>query len=431
MYAYVGPSPGTYTDSEGKTIVSEDFRTIERYQEYKDCGFDTLLLLGNDKYVGEEFETSDLKKNLDMALKVGLKVLVFDQRIHDYSCKSESNIGEGKEFADMDEFKQAIYDCMKPYMDHPAFWGLSLKDEPWLEHFDAMAEVVQALKIIDKNIFPHTITFPYLEGTTPRLYTGRADGNPDAEAYTHYVDEFLRKANPSYIAYDNYPFYEDFLLSTYYENLQIVTDEAKKYGVDAWLAIQSAAWSIVRAVQEEDLRYQCNSALAFGIKNIQYYTYWQFPDGSHSQGIIAHDGTKMIYDETQRVNMETQKMAKVILNFDYEKAQFVYDREHAEMPPLFQNLRSEELDFVNVISVTEATMISQMKDAQRECMGYMVVNATDPIKRQTSKVAIRIGDCEHVTAFTRGEAEIIDLLDGVLELDLEPGGGVFVIPHKK
>lgn len=431
MYAYVGPTPGTYTNAAGQSIFAEDFRTIERYQEYKDCGFDTLLLLGNDGYSGQEFSTSSLKKNLDMAQEVGLQVLVFDQRIHDLSCKSESNIGEGKEFASMDELVKTLKEYMKPYMDHPAFRGLSLKDEPIYEHFDSMAEVQEALRLIDQDIFGHTVVLPYLDNVSLKQYTGKSFGNVTIDSYRTYVNTFLEKTKLSYLSYDNYPFYEDGLLSTYYRNLQVAVEEADKYDAEVWLAIQSAAWATIRPVEEDDLRYQCNSALAFGVKNIQYYTYWQFPDGSHSQAVIAHDGTKMLYDEAKRVNEETHKMAKVMLNFDFEKAAYTYDKENAiSAPTLFSGLKSAQLDGAEFVSVTGATMMSQMKDVQKGLTGYMIVNAADPIDNPEDKVSVKFDGYDYATLYVKGEPETVGLTDSVLTLTLGSGEGVFVIPHK-
>ena len=67
-YGFCGPTNGRYTDVNGfHHFDGVDFRTVERFQEYNDCGFDVLLIHGNDPYNGEPFETSWLKKNLDMA----------------------------------------------------------------------------------------------------------------------------------------------------------------------------------------------------------------------------------------------------------------------------------------------------------------------------------------------------------------------------
>ena len=65
QYAFVCPTNGEYSDQE-KVGKNPDNRTQERFDEYKACGFNVLLILGNDKYSGEDFNSSQLKKNLDM-----------------------------------------------------------------------------------------------------------------------------------------------------------------------------------------------------------------------------------------------------------------------------------------------------------------------------------------------------------------------------
>lgn len=431
MYAYVGPTPGVYTNAAGQVVNVGDFRTVERYQEYKDCGFDTLLLLGNDGYSGQEFETSDLKKNLDISEEVGLKVLVFDPRIHDLARQPESIIGKGKQFANKEELVKLLEEYIAPYHDHPAFWGMSLIDEPSYENYESMAEVIDALKTIDEDIFPHTVLFPYLPNVTMEQYTGKSFGNVTIDSYKTYVDTYLEKTGNPYVAYDNYPFYEDSFLSSYYRNMQSVVEVAQKHDADVWLAIQSAAWGTCRAVEEDDVRYQCNFALAFGVRNIQYYTYWMFPNGGHSQGIMDHNGEKMIYDEVQRVNQETQAMAKVMMNFDYEKATFLYDKENAiSAPTFFGGLKNEDLDGAEVLSVSGATMVSQMKDQEKGLTGYMVFNAADTIDDLSDTVSVKFADYDYVTIYVKGEPKTVGLTDSVLELTLEPGEGIFVIPHK-
>ncbi|MBQ4053225.1 MAG: hypothetical protein IJD33_02690, partial [Clostridia bacterium] len=47
FYCYNPPNDGTwYVDRENdkKMYAGEDFRTVERYKEYKDCGFDILMM---------------------------------------------------------------------------------------------------------------------------------------------------------------------------------------------------------------------------------------------------------------------------------------------------------------------------------------------------------------------------------------------------
>lgn len=434
MYSYICPTPGNYTTAAGAQVYIGDQRSVQSFQEYKDCGFDTLMLLGNDAYRGQDWETSDLKRNLEMAEEVGLNVIVHDDRIHVLSTQKESLIGEGKEYSSLEELSAQIKEWMSPYIDHPVFYGMSLMDEPSHCNFQALSEVTKAIKMIDENIYVHTVLFPYLEGVTIEQFTGKSFGNVTIDSYKTYIGDYLDMSEADYVGYDNYPFMADGLLSSFYLNLQTAVAEADKRDADVVLSVQSSCWDTMRKVEEDDLRFQGYSAMALGAKNLVYYTYYMFPNqalANYRQAIKDNDGTNIIYDEVQRVNGELQELAKVLLHFDYEKATFTYDKENAiSAPTLFSGLKNEELKGVEIVSVTQPTMITQMKDSEKDLTGYMVMNSSDPEDNLTNNVHVKFEGYDYATIYVKGVPETVGLTDSVLTLTLETGEGVFVIPHK-
>ena len=434
MYAYVGPTPGNYITAAGQQVYGGDNRSIESYQEYKDCGFDTLLLLGNDGYSGQNFESSDLKRNLDMAQEVDLKVIVFDSRMHDLSAAADGLIGDGKEFDSMEALIRKVEEYMSPYMDHPAFYGISLVDEPSHNQFQALGEVTKAIKAVNEDIFVHTVMLPYHDGITIDRYTGASFGDATIDSYKTYINDYLETSGADYFGYDNYPFLVDSLLSTYYRNMQVAVTEAAEKDADVVLSVQSCEMlGVTRAPEEDDFRFQANAALAFGVKNILYYTYWMFPTRTvenYVTAIMDDDGTKMLYDEVQRVNADTQAMAKILLHFDYEKAAFTYDKENAiSAPAYFSGLKNDELDRTEILEVSAPTMVSQMKDSEKNLTGYMVVNSSDPSEDLSDTVSVKFEGYDYATIYVRGEPETVGLTNGVLEWTIECGDGIFVIPH--
>ena len=434
MYAYVGPTPGNYTTAAGQQVYGGDNRSAETYQEYKDCGFDTLLLLGNDPYSGEDFKTSDLKMNLDLCKQVGLKTIVFDLRLHDLAASTESLIGKGKQFANMKELTAYVRSCMKPYMEHEAFYGVGLVDEPSHNQFDAIGEVTKAIKAVDEDIFVHMVMLPYLAGVTIDRYTGVSFGNVSIQSYKTYINDYLDKTEADYFGYDNYPFKEEGLLDSYFRNLQVAVTEASTHDADVVLTGQSCEMlGQYRKQTETDFRYQGNVALAFGVKNILYYTYWMFPNRvveNYVTAIMDDDGTKMLYDDVQKVNLEIQEMAKVLLHFDYEKANLSYNKENAvTAPAYFSGVKSEDLDGLTIKSVSQPTMITQMKDAEKNLTGYMVVNISEPNEKLSSTVNVQFDGCDYATIYKKGVPETVGLTDGALELALECGEAAFVIFH--
>ena len=81
IFAYYGPGDGKYSDG---SIMGDgtDFRIKERYIEYKNCGFDILLLEDEACYNGEDWQTSKIKEIMDICHEIGLRVIVLDRRIN-------------------------------------------------------------------------------------------------------------------------------------------------------------------------------------------------------------------------------------------------------------------------------------------------------------------------------------------------------------
>ena len=434
MYAYVSPTNGFFTNAAGQQIYTGDHRSVETYQEYKDCGFDTLMLLGNDAYTGETFETSQLKKNLDMCQQVGLKCIVFDSRIHDYSTAEDSLVGAGKQFETTEALVAEIARCMEPYKDHPAFYGLSIIDEPRYVQLKALGQTVRAIKEVRSDTFVHSVLLPLHDSQPKEVFTGEVAGTASFESYKTYIRTFLEETGDNYVGYDDYPIREDGILSSYFRCMQVAVSEAIEQDADVFLSIQSNAQTgYLKLPDESELRFQTSAAMTFGIKNILYFTYWMFPNRASEKftGAIMDDkGEKMIYDEVQRVNQDVQEMAKVLLHFDYEKAYITYNKESSLVAPLyFGAVESSELDNVKDVQVTEATIVTQLHDEKKDITGYVVMNASEPDKKVIDQVSVKFDGFKFATIYRRGVPETIGLADGILELTIECGDCVFVIPH--
>ena len=434
MYAHISPTPGSFVNASGQTVFLEDHRTLENYQDYKNCGFDTLFLQGNDAYNGENFETSDTKKNMDRCQEVGLKCIVFDNRIWALSKNEESLIGAGKEFSSLEDLANTLQTYMTPYMEHPAFYGVATFDEPHYKHFEAMGEVTKALKLVKEDIYVKTTCFPYLQSVVLEKYTGEGYGNTSIGSYRTYINSYLEKTEADFFNYDNYPFTEEGMLDTYFLNMQTAVNEAAKHDAHTELCVQSCAiQGHLRMPDKEDLYYQNNAALAFGIGNLVYFTYWMAPNRStepFTGAIVDDDGTKLLYDEVQEVNAYTQEMAKVILNFEYEKAYFTYDSENAISAPIyFSGVKSEELEHVTAVKVTQPTIVTQMKDETNGRTGYMVLNAQDTMQDSENKVTLTIEGYDFVTCYSGEEPQTIQVVDDNVTLTLGTGQATFVIPH--
>jgi hypothetical protein len=147
-----------------------------------------------------------------------------------------------------------------------------------------------------------------------------------------------------------------------------------------------------------------------------------------TQAIVDHDGRNILYNEVRRVNRELHKLAKVMLHFDYVKANFSYPSSMAQ-PKMFENVQNDILDGATVVSQTQATFVSQMYDEENKRTGYMVMNASDTAENKSNTVSVKFDNCLYATIYVKGVPQTVSLRNQVLELTLESGEGIFVIPH--
>ncbi|MCL2751272.1 MAG: hypothetical protein FWE62_00770 [Firmicutes bacterium] len=475
MYAHVVPTDGRYT-TLGSGIVknSGDHRTVARYQEYKDCGFDTLVYLAMDtfngdygtyygeqlpddvwpsvfdnrKYLRMDWADCDVHRNMDKAQEVGLKVIVFDAIIHNMSVVQGGLIGPGKPFADEDALDDFMWNELlkDKYIDHPAFYGITLRDEPFWVHLQSYGEVYKSLKRLIPDIYiPLSILSlvltPSAENAYKELYAGphRNQFANVREAYEFYVDTFLSFCPDFGLSY--YPSGRNAsggqMFSSYgLSNLQYINKKTAEKGGHFLTIMQTfATTGLAYEVNESLVRYNTNSALSFGSKNLVYFTYWMFPfkdvEG-FTQGIMDDFGNKMLYDEVQRVNSELKKTAKIVLNYEYEKTYTAWLG--AFGPELAGRLEEvdepDELEDIVDFKVTNMALINQMYDKEKDIYGYYVVNLSNPYVAKKDNMTITF-DTKYKAAMVcnKGEVKYLKLDKSKLTLTLDEGDSAFVIPY--
>ena len=458
MFAYVGPTNGRYTLINGTPMEVEDFRTQERYQEYKDCGFDTLLLLGNDGYNGVgAYDRSDLKMNLDLCESVGLNCIVFDTRLHDLSVRTKSLIGTGSgQFESIEALAEHIKGLMASYYEHPAFYGVSIKDEPIATQLKAIGDLYSAFKIINAErkaaglceLYINTVMLPYQSGSDS-FSEDKTLGSK--KAYRDYIQKFLTYTDAAAFDYDAYPFKytttndcandpeESYIEMQYFANLQIVAEESAALGKDFYLTMQSYASTTgatmsayKRQMEIEDFRWQLNAAFSFGAKDLRYYTYWTFPNhatgDSQDFAIMSDTGEKQYYDMVQTTNAEAQKQAQVVLNFDYVQTMLNSPEERRSQLQHFTGIKEAETISGVTFEAEYGVMLNEMIDKANNRKGYYVMNAEDPAENVTAKVKLTFDGFEYVAVYQRGERTLYKLNNGVWNYEFPEGEGAFVIP---
>jgi hypothetical protein len=259
--------------------------TTAHYQDMRDAGF--TINLPNDVNGGVSFNT--IMSTLDIAAEFGMKVLIWN---HSLDGLNNENL--------------------RTITHHPGVGGYWLGDEPGATLFAGLGNQVREIQAID-NEHPCYINLYGIQASAEQL---------QASSYRAYVQQFIQEI-PSipFISFDNYPItLENNALNVekyWYNNLEIIADEATKAGKPFWAFALSTAHYGHPIPSLNDLRLQVYSDLAYGAQGIQYFTYWTPTDapGYHDGPVDAYTKQKTpTYYKVQEVNRDIIALSKVFLN---------------------------------------------------------------------------------------------------------------------
>lgn len=273
---FYGPTPELTNDRQ--------FRWIKR------AHIDFIQFIEDAK---RQEATASQKRNfqiLDLAQKHGLTYYVGDPRVHG---------------SDED-----VRDLVETYKGHPATGGYYIVDEPGADALDWPAKTYQFIRALDPDRVPYVNLLPDF------VY----------EDYEHnYVEKWIGKVgkeNLIFLSFDNYPFLIDgsFRLTNFY-NLDVIRRAGLKHGVRTSSYLQSVGIKgHYRRPTEHELRFSAFSNLAYGIKNLVWFTY-NTPVGQpvekFTSAIIDSVGKKTdLYRPFRRLNKQLHRIGSVLAGLD-------------------------------------------------------------------------------------------------------------------
>ena len=429
--AYTPPPNGTVTVDGAVVHTYESFQTIERYREYRDCGFTEILFAGEDKYTGELFETSKLKKMLDMAADTDLKAVVFDERLLSLTVNAKQSILQEFFGGDKQKFYAYVRECMREYAEHYAFYGISVLDEPKYDKRNVFAELCAAIHAAYPKCFVMTCLLPCIQdqGLAENAFgTGVSDR---WGAYRRYLASFA--SSLGYVHYDCYPFGfwegKNVVAHKFIRNMQEAACAAKTCGVPFHMTVQSFSsgeHDELRRLSGQDLSWQTNLALGFGASKIYYFTYWRFCTRSaanYTSAIMEDDGTKLLYDAAQANNKLVQDTARYVSGYVYESSDIIAgghsndSTENLLVTPnaFFKNCRAQSDVLVNTLK----------NDTD---IAVMLLNLRDPYEKYANAVHIEFTQKrEEIRIVKGGELLTVQTQNNALDILLEPGEAVWIL----
>lgn len=452
LYSY-GPPPSGRMVFEGKElfIKDRDFRTVERYREYMDCGFNILLGQFSGIYFNEPWETCGAKKVLDVAHEAGLdKVIIVDRVLMLMSFEDGGLIGEDKQFKNENDLDAFVKERMSVYVDHPAFYGVQFRDEPKYTMFKAYGQLYRSIKRVYPKVFIQCNLFGLFFHFNNAYYPPYDDVGRYPERFKRYLEMFLDETGADYIMMDEYGMYEDVgtgLYPYFFLTYQIMTQVAKERGVKLMFVAQSFSQSMkgipqVRKPNKDEIFYQINAFLGFGVKELAYYTYWSGGDvnfngetrGKDSSIMGFHGDKTPLYDSVKKANAMIQKLAPVILNFEHQNDTYAVQTICVSKPMHLQQTLRGQLKYAHLSNNQEVSMAFEMYDKKNNQYLYVVENITCPkfgkdLPLQETTIAFTNSAWTKVDVFDENEWRTEELKDGKFTVSLANGHAVYLMPY--
>ena len=557
FYAYSSLSNGKLDDNTYEVAL-----TLETLKDLKEAGFDAIMpqsaaAVGEASTgkAGDPRGAYDYKTVLDLAQQAGLKVILTDDPLLYLSAGKQYDASGAKwsnwkgfyesaketsgQWAGAAQAGTTMYEKVKAqlasYINHPAFYGVLMVDEPsaWMldeslavptdaeytkagtygftyktvkrvaqEQFSKdifiQADILPAGNYTDASYghgagqrFPELTVKEYGEITGMNVSSYAVDSKGYATSSTFYtklesfIDQvgssststesfrekemrieiqrrrfgkycemFLDCTGAPYIMPDIYPLERGALpLDRHLMEIQTAAEVAAKYGVELHLITQTMKrTNPERQLTEQDMRWLNNELLAFGVKNIVYFTYHVHgSDGNgfdYDSSFVDETGERTdVYYAMQEIMAENKAFQQTYQSFNIQSTKVYYQGAEAHNSVYGHyahnvNYRDNSLygndsvtfnALTNVVQNSELTIISEFAGGN----GYMyaIMNATDS-KYASDYTAHDTVTLTFNTAYThaivwRNGVKKLVALDANHSLEVENAAGdvVFVIPY--
>jgi len=408
---------------------------LESFKAYKDCGFNYMFVQGMFGTM-----SSATIQALELCDQLGLKAIVSLDR-------AENMLVYAEEFIKYESFVGFDY-------DEPVVYYNTINNKIG---FYELQPLVTALE----EQYPQV---EFLVNLNPSTSMGLPWGgqNEVGMTYAEHLDAFqdylgdiyANKEVRNWLSCDDYVLKRDtslktpnYLKKTWLYNLEALAERKRdtEYGFTTNFFIQSQAYenANLRVPTYNDLRLQIYSLMAFGYDSISYYCYGTPPYSAgldvSCDALVDMQGNKtQIWYDSQKINLEVKKFEKVYGQFkdNWLGTAQILGTNNTSKDDMYQNssfslnhpVSIDNLSGVDTITSTEDIIVGYMKDNSGNS-GFMVVNYNDTTYNKKSQVEMKFDAADKALVFIDGEKQDLTLTDNILNLDLDLGEGVFVIPY--
>lgn len=205
-----------------------------------------------------EFKQGDDKQAmldiLDACEENGIRVILCDHRARWYGL-----------LKDPEGFDRRFGEALADFGQHPAVIGFHVGDEPNTEETFAESAAAHRRELeMAPHLLPHLNFLPYWEGI---------EGLLGAPTFLDWAKDFAAKSDLKILCYDCYAQMnpDEDGIDFYYTNLRKFSEAADALGITPWTTLLSVGHYLYRCPNEDEFRWQLNTAVASGMKGIMWF----------------------------------------------------------------------------------------------------------------------------------------------------------------
>ena len=285
-------------------------RTEEHIKDLAACGIDFVI------------ENLD-RKTLDLCAKHKIGVFLGGVTPWWWGGYNNDRNGRMREINPLWQYDAAA----KRFKDHPAVWAIDIGDEPSALDFPYYGEVVRNTVANYPNQFPYLNLYPNyaLPGKDGQDLSKTQLGSKD---YRTHIESYCKNVPLDYISYDHYPWGWKNKVPAMFENLRIVAAACTATRRSLWIVLQANTYAEGkkrnRAMSIDMLRYQANTALAYGAEVLSWACWtkgWWDDNAVDTNGVktATYDMLKTVNAELHRLSPEYMKLRRLntdLVGFD-------------------------------------------------------------------------------------------------------------------
>ncbi len=425
--------PAVYTSETPKTYDIEAMAPFAK--DMADAGITTVNFAGvNNLIPGRQgslaYVLEQDKRLIELFNEYGMKSTIYTSN---WANGGLNGVGE----LNWDHDTLGIPD----FSDVEGFNGLMVWDEPVPEKMPTLANYANDFNKVYKDsdaVFKVNLLPSYWS------QFGAGISGSFSDYLKSYCDTVLSQVKgEKYLSVDTYAVNVDKTMDSYLlYNFAMVKKYALEYGAHAHMALQSAQTAQrTRTPEYSELAQQANTALAFGMDSISWYTYVTPQEAEYvdktNVAPVDLDGTKNeTYEALKKVNLDIAAFGYAYKCFDWKGVVLNSSTQISAMNLVRRNkelmdfvLTTEDLNSISAISSKQDYIMGVMEDANGN-EGFMLVNYSDLKSNIDSIVDFTFDGADRLMIWRDGKKEILELENNGVSLTLKQGEGMFMIPYK-